>query len=322
MFCTKCGAGLRDTAEYCDHCGSHRLHNTTPAAAALSSPTNDQTSSKQSLSIYSKAQADSLTQVLGIAGSVLLTIGVFVPFVRGGVGFSATLMDGGVLPAGTAIMFLGLMSLVLVFAGRLGWLWLTGICSLLATLGIFFLLLAGRFTGSGSELGVSWGFPVTLLGAMSTIAAAYRFKGIDSDSKGMAIVVAILFLGVGLVFCYFVFFGRTENIVEKGDWVLVIGSSQVNRHPIREGDSAPVTFDTKWKCLGWKSRTLTDLLNSIYSDPLDPPEQEPNHGTFAEALDQWIRDRTARQNSRRQEAALFESGQCEQSDGISESFAW
>ncbi len=129
-------------------------------------------------------------QIVAIIGSVLLIVGVFIPIISAPIWGSINFFRNG-HGDGTIIFGLGIVSLVLALLDFCGWLFLTGLGSLLLTVidlvriiealsdakGQLHALLAGNmFQGLADvaldTIQLQWGWAVIVLGSIVVIAGA------------------------------------------------------------------------------------------------------------------------------------------------------
>ena len=127
---------------------------------------------------------------LGLAGSLLLGIGVFTPIIRlpvvGGVNYFRNGTGDGVL-----VLIVALLSLLLTLRRRFHWLWMTGIASIALLIGTFLRFQQVRveaqrdialklsdnpFRGVAdvafSAVQIEWGWAILVLAASLLVAAA------------------------------------------------------------------------------------------------------------------------------------------------------
>lgn len=116
---------------------------------------------------------------LGAAGSLLLVVGIFMPMVRMPVMGEMSYFE--IAPeAGTVLIVLAAISLVLVNLRRYRFLWLTGVASLAVTAFSLLRSSAGSKGGLAQSLTdmasrsarLEWGLAVMAIGALLMLAAA------------------------------------------------------------------------------------------------------------------------------------------------------
>jgi len=144
-----------------------------------------------------KGDKMSTKQLLGIIGSIVLFVGVFMPIIRFPIVGNMNYFQNG-KGDGTIVLILAVASLVLVLAKQYRGLWLTGIGSLGVMLFTFVnfqmkmsevkanmeLELAGNpFRGFADmalqSVQLQWGWPVMIVGAGLIIAAAAVKDGVE-----------------------------------------------------------------------------------------------------------------------------------------------
>lgn len=129
-------------------------------------------------------------QLLGVLGSILLFLGVFAPIISLPMAGSINYFHNG-RGDGTIVLVLAVISLVLTFAKKYHWLWVTGLGSLALLAFTFFSFQArlsdvklrmnieladNPFRGLADlameSIQLQWGWAVLVVGAVLVIAAA------------------------------------------------------------------------------------------------------------------------------------------------------
>jgi hypothetical protein len=128
--------------------------------------------------------------MLGVGGSLLLSLGVFMPIVSlplvGGVNYFRNGMGGG-----TLVLLLALISLTLTLRHRFQWLWTTGMASIALLIGTFIRVnerllevkgnmtrnlennpFAGIAQAAVGSVQIEWGWALLLIGSILLLAAA------------------------------------------------------------------------------------------------------------------------------------------------------
>ncbi|MEO6484686.1 MAG: hypothetical protein ABIO54_04175 [Pyrinomonadaceae bacterium] len=192
--CNKCGEQEVPTgATFCPSCGQS-MATTTPAARE---PESDIRSDVASLGLSSVP----LPQILGLAGSAILFVGVFMPIISLPIVGSMNYFQNG-RGDGVIILLIAILSGFLSLGKRYRFLLYTGGGSLiiLALTFIFFQVRMSQaqaemkksmgnnpFAGLGdammNSVQISWGWAVLILGAVLLIAAALikREESVDGD---------------------------------------------------------------------------------------------------------------------------------------------
>jgi hypothetical protein len=150
-----------------------------------SEPTPQQSEPKEFLSYNAQEKAASTTgtpQLLGIIGSIVLLIGVFMPVVSTSTGGSLNYFQNG-KGDGTLVLIVAVISFFLVLIKGYQWLWLTGLGGLGDMLFTFVdvhrrmsqaktHLADNRFQGAIEHVQLQWGWAVLVVGAGLLIAVA------------------------------------------------------------------------------------------------------------------------------------------------------
>ena len=107
-------------------------------------------------------------RLLGLVGAALLIARPFVPNVAAT--FGVDLADfGGSQVSGMIMLILGVLSLIPIIAGRLRWLWLTGLAALAAL--VFAFVTSDASANIAATLQNEWGWLVMLVGAVVLLLA-------------------------------------------------------------------------------------------------------------------------------------------------------
>jgi hypothetical protein len=192
-FCENCGTEIGQTANFCPNCGTAQHHDLEDPTGPLAPPAGPRRIGTVG-SLLGVLGLGSTTvgrkQKLGLAGSIVLFIGVFAPIVSlpivGNMNYFRNGQGDGVL-----VLFLALLSLVLTLRERFSWLWATGLLSL-GLLFFTFVNLQARMSTARAEMQsdlagnpfggianvamqsvqIQWGWAVLVVGAVLIIAAA------------------------------------------------------------------------------------------------------------------------------------------------------
>lgn len=182
MFCSKCGYENPDTISVCIKCGTR-----------LSKEYFEPQEKKEKTIKVTKAEADlsiNKRQALGLAGSLILFLGVFMPIIRAPIVGSLNYFQNG-KGDGTIVLILAVISFILVLQKKYKGLWFTGLGSLGMLLFTFINFQRGLaqmqaqlqreltdnlFAGLGElalrSVQLQWGWAFLVIGTVLVIATA------------------------------------------------------------------------------------------------------------------------------------------------------
>lgn len=280
----------------CEHCGEEEIPNSATFCPSCGKSIAEPIREKDSTPLFgTKTSTDNslpipLPQILGLAGSVILFIGVFTPIISlpivGGMNYFQNGRGDGVI-----VLLVAILSGFLTLAKRYRFLLFTGGGSL-AILALTFIVFQVRmsqmqaemkksmgnnpFAGLGdammNSVQISWGWAVLIIGAVLLIAAALVKKD-DSDKPETAsnvfssIADKHIFAAIGAVFVIWlglVFWGFVASPSSGNPNAVSLGQGPKGATTAKSVVDQPLLIEFLDK-----SFTPSDIYNGRYEETID-----------------------------------------------------